>query len=117
MVMGFGSYVRALREKRKKDDPSYSLRKIAQAIKVTPSYLSQLESEQVKPSDEMIISLSKILGEDPDTLFIRAGRVSPGCIKIISKHPEPFVSLIKQLKNSSGDAILRIVREVRDGDW
>jgi hypothetical protein len=36
---------------------------------------------------------------------------------IIRKRPKLFAELIRQLKDVPDHAMLRLVREVRDGDW
>jgi hypothetical protein len=57
------------------------------------------------------------LGEDPDVLLAMAGKVSTDLLDIIRKRPALFAELIRQLKSAPNKAVLRIVREVRDGDW
>jgi hypothetical protein len=43
--------------------------------------------------------------------------VSSDLQQAIRKRPELFASLIRELKNMPDHAVLRIVREVRDGKW
>ena len=61
--------------------------------------------------------LAAELGEDPDMLLAMAGKVSSDLQAIIRERPRLFAELIRQLKNAPEDAILKVVREVRDGDW
>ena len=46
-----------------------------------------------------------------------AGKVSSDLQEIIRKRPELFAELIRQLKKAPDHAVLKVVREVRDGDW
>jgi hypothetical protein len=46
-----------------------------------------------------------------------AGKVSSDLQAIIRKRPKLFSQLIRELKNAPDRAVLRLVREVRDGDW
>ena len=69
------------------------------------------------PSEEKIRALAQELGEDVDVLLAMAGKVSSDLLAIIRKRPTLFADLIRQLKSSPDNAILRVVREVRDGDW
>ena len=46
-----------------------------------------------------------------------AGKVSGDLQDIIRKRPRLFADLIRQLKDAPDHAVLRVVREVRDGDW
>lgn len=115
--MFLGKRLRQVRENLKKKDPKFSLRKLAERIKVTPGYLSQVENGHEIPGDEKLDILAHELGEDPRILRILSGQLPEDLQIIVMKRPELFSQLIKQLKDAPDDAILRIVREVRDGDW
>lgn len=56
------------------------------------------------------------LGEDPDVFLALAGKVSSDLQEIIRKRPKLFAELIQQLKEAPDHAVLRVVREMRDGD-
>jgi transcriptional regulator with XRE-family HTH domain len=114
----FGDFLRKRREKRQADDPGFSLRKVAANIGVEPSYLSKIErGEQPPPSEKTILALARELDEDPDVLLALAGKVSAELQAIIRKRPQLFAQLIRELKNLPDHAVLRLVREVRDGNW
>jgi len=118
MGSGFGQYVRDARERRREGDPSFSLRQLAQRIGVEPSFLSKVERGEVAPpSEEKILRLARELGEDQDVLLALAGKVSTDLQEVIRKRPELFAGLIRQLKDMPDHAVLRVVREVRDGEW
>ena len=91
---------------------------MAARIGVEPSYLSKIErGEQPPPSEEKIVALAEVLGEDPDVMLAMAGKVSSDLQEAIRKRPQLFGELIRQLKKAPDHAVLRLVREVRDGDW
>jgi transcriptional regulator with XRE-family HTH domain len=114
----FGDYVRRRRTERQQGDPRFSLRRVAAAIEVEPSYLSKIErGEQPPPSEKTILALAHELGEDPDVLLALAGKVSADLQQIIRKRPTLFAQLIRELKDLPDHAVLRLVREVRDGNW
>ncbi len=116
--MSFGDFIRQRREEKRATDPGYSLRRVAAAIGVEPSYLSKVErGEQPPPSEETILALARELDVDPDVLLALAGKVSKELQAIIRKRPQLFAQLIRQLKNLPDHAVLRLVREVRDGNW
>ena len=46
-----------------------------------------------------------------------AGKVSADLQAIIRKRPRLFADLIRQLKEAPDEAVLRVVREVRGGNW
>ena len=118
VYMTFGIYLRTAREKRRCQDKAFSVRQVAQRIGVEPAYLSKIEREQVSPPSEATIRrLAKDLKEDPDFLLAMAGKVSSDLRDIIVKRPKLFADMLRQLKEAPDHAILRIVREIRDGDW
>jgi len=116
--MTFGEYVRKHREALKSQDRRFSVRQVAQRIGVEPAYLSKIERGDVAPpSEAKIRALAKELDEDADVLLAMAGKVSSDLQEIIRKRPQLFADLIRQLKSMPAHAILRIARDVRDGDW
>ena len=103
--------------KREKDS-QYSVRRVAARIGVQPSYLSKVErGYEAPPSEPKIRALAEDLGEDPDILLALGGKVSRDLQDIIRRRPALMAQLIRELKSLPDHAILRIVREVRDGDW
>ena len=116
--MTFGEYIRKQREALKSQDRRFSVRQVAQRIGVEPAYLSKIERGDVAPpSEAKIRALAEELDEDPDVLLAMAGKVSSDLQEIIRKRPQLFADLIRQLKSAPDHAILRVVRDVRDGDW
>lgn len=118
MSTTFGAYVRARREALQQADPSYSLRQVADRAGIQPSYLSKIEREIADPpSEASIVRLAAELGEDADTLLALAGKVSTDLQLAIQRRPKLFAELIRELRDAPDHAVLRIVREVRDGEW
>lgn len=116
--MTFGEYIRERREALRQSDRRYSVRQVAQRIGVEPAYLSKIErGETAPPSEEKIRALARELGEDADMLLAMAGKVSSDLLEIIRKRPQLFAELIRQMKSAPEHAILRVVRQVRDGEW
>ena len=50
-------------------------------------------------------------------LLALAGKVSSDLQAIILRRPRQFADLIRQLRDAPDGAILKVVREVRDGKW
>lgn len=107
-----------MRERLRSEDPSFSIRRVAQRISIEPAYLSKIERGQTAPPSEGAIRrLAEDLGEDPDLLLAMGGKVSSDLQDIILRRPQLFADLLRQLKDAPNRAILRVVREIRDGDW
>ncbi len=103
----------------KEADPGYSLRQVASRIGVEPSYLSKIERGDQKAylTEGKIRTLAHDIGEDPDVLLALSGKISEDLKEVIRKRPQLFARLIRELKDIPDRAVLRIVREVRDGNW
>ena len=114
----FGPTLRDTRERLRRDDRRFSVRQVAQRVGIEPAYLSKIERGEVAPpSEATTVRLAAELGQDPDVLLALAGKVSGDLQAIIRKRPRLFADLIRQLREAPDDAVLRVVREVRDGDW
>ena len=116
--MTLGDYVRSVREQAREQDKAFSLRKVAQRVGIEPAYLSKIErGETPPPSEATIRRIAEELHEEPDLLLGMAGKVSRDLQDIILRRPQLFAELLRQLKDAPDHAVLRLVREVRDGDW
>ena len=114
----FGTTIRTRREQLRDNDESYSLRKVAVRVGIEPAYLSKIERGEVRPPSESAITrLALELDIDKNVLLALGGKVSTELQEVIRKRPQLFASLILQLKEAPDNAILRVVREVRDGNW
>lgn len=118
VYMTFGNHARTARERRRSRNRAFSVRQVARRIGVEPAYLSKIERDQVAPPSEATIRrLAEELDEDPDVLLAMAGKVSSDLREIILRRPRLFADVLRQLKEMPDHAILRVVREVRDGNW
>ena len=115
-MQGFGSFIRQQREALRAEDPRFSVRQLAARIGVEPSYLSKVERElEAPPSEAKIRALARELGEDPDTLLARAGKVATDLQQTICHRPRLFSTLIRELKNQPDKAVLQLVHDVQSG--
>ena len=116
--MRCGILLRETRLRAQAGDREYSLRKTAERIGIQPSYLSKIErGELPPPGEEVICKLAADLGLDADVLLAMAGKVSSELQEVIRNRPELFGALIRELKSVPDNAVLKLVREVRDGEW
>ena len=94
------------------------MRQVARRVGIEPAYLSKIERGEVAPpSEATTVRLAKELGEDPDVMLALAGKVSADLQAIIRRRPRLFAELLRQMKEAPDEAVLRVVREVRDGNW
>jgi len=114
----FGAFLRERREELRESDSRYSLRQVAGRVGIQPSYLSQVERDRVPPpGEETMVALAEELGLDPDVVLALGGKVSADLKEAIRARPKLFAELIRSVRKLPDDAVLRVVREVRDGEW
>jgi len=104
----FGAFIRREREAR-----GLSLRVMAKMIKVSPTFLSKVETEDWKPREEKIRAIAEIIGCDTDDLLARAGRVSTDITDIIKRHPVELALLLRTTKNLTAKDIARLARDAQ----
>jgi HTH-type transcriptional regulator, competence development regulator len=115
---GVGSFIRERREALRVGDRSFSVRQVAGRVGIEPSYLSKVERGEVPPpSEDTLVRLATDLAVEPDLLLAMAGKVSTDLLDVIRRRPLLFAELIRELKDMPDHAVLRLVREVRDGEW
>ena len=110
----FGEYLRAKREALlAQGRKGFTVRKLAEQIGIQPSYVSKVERcEVAPPSEETIIRWARILGEDPDFVLAKAGKVSAEVRKIIIEHPQLFADLLRKLRGLPENTLSQMVREI-----
>lgn len=113
-----GALIRQRREQRRELDRRYSVRQLAERVGVEPSYLSKVERGLVPPpSEETLRRIAAELELDADVLLALAGKISSDLHAAIRRRPQLFSQLIRELNELPDHAVLRLVREVRDGEW
>lgn len=105
----FGATVRRLRE-----DKKIGLRKFAQLVGMSPTYLSKVERDEFNPpSEEKVIAIAKALGQDADELLALAGRLSSDLTDIIQRHPREMATFLRAANGLSAQEMQRLADEAR----
>jgi HTH-type transcriptional regulator, competence development regulator len=113
-----GEFLRRRREELRASDARYSVRQVAERVGIEPSYLSKVERDiGSPPSEETLVRLAAELELDADVVLALAGKVSRDLRDVIRRRPQLFGQLIRELKHLPDAAVLRLVREVREGEW
>ena len=82
----FGLKIKHLREAKKVTDPAFSLRRFAEAVGLSPTFISKIENGEFDPPRaEKIIKMAELLGTDPDELLELAGRADPDLVEQVKK--------------------------------
>jgi transcriptional regulator with XRE-family HTH domain len=114
----FGKLIRQLREEKLKKDPAFTLRKFANMIEVSPTYLSKIERDELPPpAEERIILMAKALNADPDELLALAGKVGSDLTKVILRRPKVTADLLRMINTMKDTEIQKVMRKIEDCEW
>src|SRR5579875_838916 len=106
------SFGRLLREKRV--EKGFSLRKFAEAVGVSPTYLSQVEQENVQPpTADRVKRMAELLEENPDEWIALAGRVPEDLPKIIQKEPTAMPELLREASGLTADQLRKLSQQAK----
>lgn len=98
----------ALREKR--IEKGFSLRKFAQLVGVSPTYLSQVEQGNVDPpTADRAKRMAELLGENTDEWTALAGRVPEDLPEII--HGTEVPDLLRAVKGLTADQLRKLRKD------
>jgi len=102
-----------IREKRLAKE--YSLRKFAELIDVSPTYLSLVEQGKVQqpPTVERVRRMAEVLGENPDELMAIAGRMPEDLPGIIRSEPEEMPELLRAAKGLTANQLKALAAQAK----
>ncbi|HUT61015.1 MAG TPA: helix-turn-helix transcriptional regulator [Phycisphaerae bacterium] len=115
----FGKRIRELREAKKRADPKYSLRQFAQAVGISATFLSKVETGEFNPpAPEKIKKMAELLGVDSDELLALAGKVDPELPEIIRDQPKAMADFLRTAReqNLTADQIRALTERIREGE-
>jgi len=105
----FGRFVRDRRTAKE-----LSLRKFAELVGVSPTYLSQVEQGNCDPpTAERVRRMADILGENADELTALAGRVPDDLPRILQKQPALLAALIREVSTLTAGQLLALTDAAR----
>src|SRR5258708_19696417 len=110
----FGAFIRKEREAK-----GLSLRDMAKKIKVSPTFLSKVETEDWKPGEDKLRKIAEVIGCDPDDLLARAGRVPTELSEIIKQNPHrhqmtPLLRTARGLTPEQMEKLLRQAQKIKE---
>ena len=98
-----------LREKRVAK--GFSLRKFAELVGISPTYLSQVEQDNVDPpTADRVKRMAELLGESVDEWTALAGRLTEDLPDIIRQSPTAVPDLLRALRGLTPEQL----RKLRD---
>lgn len=101
-----------LRERR--IDCGFTLRKFADLVGVSPTYLSQVEQGNIDPpTAERMRAIAKLLGEHADEWIALAGRVPEDLPEIIKKQPMHIPELLREANGLTPEQLQKLLQQAR----
>jgi transcriptional regulator with XRE-family HTH domain len=104
---GFGPTIRAWREQKE-----IGLRRFANQVGMSPTYLSKVERGDFPPPGEAKINaIAKALGRDADELLALAGRVASDLSEIIQETPREMATFLRAARGLTPKEIEMFTRQ------
>ena len=101
-----------LREKRLAK--KFSLRKFAELVGVSPTYLSQVEQGNVDPpTADRVKRMAELLEENPDEMIALAGRVPQDLPEIIQSEPTEMPELLREARGLTAEQLRKLRDEIK----
>lgn len=114
----FGQTIRVLREGRLKKDSTFTLRKFAVKVGLSPTYLCKIERDEFPPpAEDKIVAIARELGVDQDELLALSGKVASDLSQIILKRPRLMSEFLRKAGSLDEKELKKITRKIEDGDW
>ncbi len=106
------TFGQVLREKRL--EKNFTLRKFAEMVGISPTYLSQVEQDNVDPpTAERVKKMAELLGANSDEWIALAGRVPEDLPGIIQKEPTAMPELLREASGLTADQLRKLSEQVR----
>ncbi len=101
----FGSVLRATRVEK-----GFTLRKFAEKVGVSPTYLSLVETGQApyQPTVDRIKKMAELLGADTDEWIQLAGRVSDELEEMNRDNPQMMPALLRIARNTPPEELAKL---------
>jgi transcriptional regulator with XRE-family HTH domain len=103
----FGPTIRAWREEKK-----IGLRRFADQVGMSPTYLSKVErGDFPPPGEEKIVAIAVALEKDADELLALAGRVASDLSEIIQRTPREMATFLRAAKGLTPKDLEQFTRQ------
>jgi transcriptional regulator with XRE-family HTH domain len=105
----FGEWLRQKRVAR-----GYTLRKFAEEVGISPTYLSHVEQGQADPpTAERVQAMAALLNENADEMIALAGRVPEDLPEIIQRRPTQVPNLLREVNGLTTEQLQQLMEQVR----
>ncbi len=105
----FGATVREWREQQE-----IGLRRFADLVGMSPTYLSKIERDDFPPpGEEKIVAIATALDKDADELLALGGRVASDLSEIIQQKPREMATFLRAARGLTPKDIEKLTRQAQ----
>lgn len=105
----FGQWLR-----KKRVAKGFSLRKFAEQVGVSPTYLSHVEQGAADPpTAERVKAMADLLGENADEMIGLAGRMPEDLPEIIQRQPTEMPELLREASGLTAEQLRKLTEQIR----
>ena len=93
----------------------YSLRKFAEKVGISPTYLSLVEQGKVEspPTADRVKKMAELLDENSDEWIALAGRVPDDLPEIIQQQPTEMPELLREASGLTAEQLRKVTDQIR----
>lgn len=100
--------------RRRRLEKGYSLRKFAEMVGISPTYLSQVEQGNVDPpTAERVRRMAELLDANPDEWIALAGRMPEDLPEIIQQQPTELPELLREASGLTAEELRKVRAQVK----
>ena len=81
--------------RRERESKGLTLREMARQIRVSPAFLSKVETQGWKPGEDRLREIAKVLKCDTDELLALARKVSSELAELLWQNPRPLAAILR----------------------
>ena len=105
----FGEFIR-----EKRSQKGLSLRRFAELVDLSPTYISQIENGvQAPPTADRARAMAQVLGEAEDVVIVMAGRIPEDIAAILQERPGEMSAFIREASKLTSKQLLRVTEQLR----
>ncbi len=108
MYNQFGEELKKLRK-----EASYTQNRLAKIASISGAYISQLETGKKKPTDRVIVKLSRALDIPENRLFIRTGKLKMDFAKTLAIGRDEAPELITTLTDEQWEELVKYLAYIK----
>lgn len=91
LLMEFGQLLRQLRTKT-----GIGIKRLAPELRVSYTYLSKLENNEINPSAELVDRVAKYFDYNRDALLLSAGKIPQEILEILRENPDDALKFLRE---------------------